>query len=304
MCYGSPVGLAMTWKDALSRIRAVLDTKLLEVGDTTVTLGTAATAVVVIFCTLWISKLARKAVRRVFARRGMEGDRTVGTVAGLLHYVILVTGFGVALETIGIDLAALFAAGAIFAIGLGFAMQNIAQNFVAGLILLVERAIKPGDILEVEGAVVKVIRMGIRATIVQSRDGEDLIVPNSVLAQSTVKNYTLEDSVYRLRTLVGVSYGADMKLVRSTLEDVASSVTWRLPDREPQIVMSEFGDNAVVFDVAVWMDDPWGSRLAVSALNEAIWFAFAEHGITIAFPQLDVHFDPNVEQALGKLGVA
>jgi small-conductance mechanosensitive channel len=294
----------MAFKQALQSVRSVLDTSLLEVSGTTVTVGTALSALLVILATVWLSKLVRRGVRRLFARRGVQDESTVGTIAGLLHYAILASGFGVALQTIGIDLAALFAAGAIFAIGLGFAMQNIAQNFVAGVIVLVERAIKPGDILEVEGAVVRVSRLGIRATIVQTRDGEDLIVPNSVLAQSTVKNYTLEDSTYRLRTLVGVVYDSDMKKVRKVLSDAAHGLTWRDQDHEPQVLMLEFGDSSVVFEVAVWMGDPWRARPALSALNEAIWFAFQNVGITIAFPQLDVHFDPPVDAVLTRMGAA
>jgi small-conductance mechanosensitive channel len=170
-----------------------LDVKLFEVGGTSVTLATALSAALVITFSVWLANAMRRTIRRVFERRGLH-EGTAGTVGGILYYVVLVTGFGVALQTIGIDLAALFTAGAIFAIGLGFAMQNIAQNFVSGVILLTERAIKPADVLEVEGDVVKVRQMGIRATIVQTRDGEEIIVPNSVLAQSSVKNYTLEDS--------------------------------------------------------------------------------------------------------------
>jgi small-conductance mechanosensitive channel len=292
----------MSFADVLRGIRAVLDVKLFEVSGTTITVATAFSVALIVVLTLWLSRLARRGVKRVFARRGVD-DSSTGTVAAFLHYIILVSGFGVALQTAGIDLGALFAAGAIFAIGLGFAMQNIAQNFVSGVILLAERAIKPGDVVEIESTVVRVLRMGIRATIVETRDGEDLIVPNSVLAQSPVKNYTYEQSHYRLRTVVGVTYGSDMKEVRQVLERVARDVEWRLPEPAPQVLLLEFGDSSVNWEVAVWMDDPWRSRLVLSRLNEAIWWAFREAEITIAFPQLDVHLDPHVDSGLRKLAV-
>jgi len=292
----------MTFAEILERVRDVLNTELFNVGDTPVTIGTLMTMLLVIIATIWISKLLQRGVRKALARRGVKNEGTVGAISGLVNYAVFIGGIGVALQAAGIDLGTLFAAGALFAVGLGFAMQNIAQNFVSGVILLTERAIRPGDILEVEGTVVRVLRMGIRATIVKTRDGEDLIVPNSAIVQSSVKNYTLEDSVFRARATVGVVYGSDMAKVREVLERVALDLKWRLPDPAPQVLMLEFGDSSVNFEVAVWSDDPWKARLAVSDMNEAIWSAFKEHGITIAYPQLDVHFDPPVEKGLALIG--
>lgn len=278
-----------------------LDTRLVDVGGTTITIATALSAAIIILFSVWLAKVARRTVRRLFDRRGVD-EGTSGTVGGILYYLILMAGLGVSLQTMGIDLAALFAAGAIFAIGLGFAMQNIAQNFVSGVILLTERAIKPGDVLEVEGHMVKVGQMGIRATIVQSRDGEEIIVPNSILAQSSVKNYTLHTGRYRLSVSVGVTYASDLRLVRRLLEQAAHGMKWRDPASDPEVFLTEFGDNAVIFDVFVWMSDPWRARAARSELSETIWWAFQEQGVVIAFPQVDVHFDDDVATGLSALG--
>lgn len=278
-----------------------LDTKLVEVGGTTITVATALSSLAIILFSTWLASSIRRGVRRLSERRGLD-EGTAGTIGGVLYYLILMAGFGVALQTMGIDLAALFAAGAIFAIGLGFAMQNIAQNFVSGVILLTERAIKPGDVLEVEGAVVKVQQMGIRATIVRTRDGEEIIVPNSILAQSSVKNYTLQDSMYRLQANVGVLYSSDLRRVRARLEEAAATFRFRSKDREPEVFLAEFGDNAVLYQVLVWMSDPWRERPARSELLEAIWWALKDEGVVIAFPQLDVHFDEDVASGLRSLG--
>lgn len=291
----------MTQSDFLAWLGRTLDLQLFQLGDTQVTFATVLSVLLVILATLWISRLAQAGLRRVLLGRGVMPESSITSLIALLHYAILVVGFAVALETIGFDLATLFAAGAIFAVGLGFAMQNIVQNFVAGVILLIERSIRPGDILELEGQVVKVLQMGIRATIVRTRDGEDLIVPNSILIQTTIKNFTLSDSVYRMQTRVGVHYSSDMESVRETLESVVTGIEWRHSDREPQVFLSEFGSSAVVFDVAIWMDDPWRARLARSQLNEALWAALKEKGITIAFPQVDVHFDRPVTEGLAFL---
>lgn len=291
----------MIESDILAWINNTLGEDLFQLGDTTVTIATLVSFVLIVVATFWISRLVRGAMRRLLLGRGVMPESSVASIITLIHYLILVVGLAIALQTMGFDLAALFAAGAIFAVGLGFAMQNIAQNFVAGVILLVERSIRPGDVLELEGRVVQVQNMGIRSTIVRTRDGEDLIVPNSTLVQTTVKNFTLQDSVYRMQTRVGVAYSSDLKKVRETLESVAAGIQGEYADLRPQVFLSEFGNSAVIYDVAVWMDDPWRGRIARSDLNEAIWSAFQEQKITIAFPQMDVHFDQDVRKGFALL---
>ena len=167
---------------ALGRI---LELQLFRIGTTEVTVSTLLAVAGLLVVTLWLSARTRRLVERGLTRRGGR-PAVVGTVSALVYYALLLTGFGVALGTAGIQLTALFAAGAVFAVGVGFALQSIAQNFVAGIILLVERTIRPGDILEVEGKMVKVISVGIRASIVETRDGEAVIIPNSVLIQTSV----------------------------------------------------------------------------------------------------------------------
>lgn len=286
----------------LSSIWQLLNTELFRISNTPITLSTLVSVLLVLIATLWISRVLRRGVEKLLSWKGQRPG-AIGTISGLIHYTVLVTGFGIALSTAGINLTALFAAGAFLAVGLGFAMQSIAQNFVAGIILLTERAIKPGDILEVEGTLVRVLEMGIRSSVAQTRDGEDLIIPNATLIQTAVKNFTLRDSTCRIRVEVGVVYGSDMVLVRTLLTEVAaeSSQRWAVTDRPPQVIMTEFGDNSVGWEVAIWMSDPWQSRPAMSDIHEAIWFAFKKHDIVIAFPQLDVHFDPPVMTMLQAL---
>lgn len=239
----------------------------------------------------------QRALKRALAHRFEKQRGTLAAILRLVHYSIVIIGFGIGLQTIGINISALFAAGAVFAIAIGFAMQNIVQNFVSGIILLIERTIKPGDILEVEGTVVKVMDMGIRTTVVRTWREEDLIMPNSIFAQTTVKNYTLNDNEFRLGVEVGVAYDSDMKKVMEVLEATARDASWRLPEPEPRVLLQDFGDSAVVFGVYVNIDDPWKQRVYMSELRKAVWFAFLEADITIAFNQVDIHFDPPVTEA-------
>jgi small-conductance mechanosensitive channel len=277
----------------------VLNTGLLEVAGTDITLATLLVFAAIIMVTFKTSSVLQRVLAMWFRKRGVDAEGTLGVMQRLLHYTVIAVGLGVGLQTIGIKLGALFAAGAVFAVGIGFAMQNIAQNFVSGFILLLERSIKPGDVLTVDGRVVKVVRMNIRSTIVRTRDGEDLIVPNANLVQSTVTNQTLEDKRVRLRARVGVHYDSDMALVRRSLERVAEGLDWRSMAQDPQVLMLGFGASSVDWELSLWTERPWDSRRDLSRLHEAIWDGLKQDGVAIAYPQLDLHLDAPVVKALG-----
>ena len=131
---------------------------------------------------------------------------------------------------------------------------------------------------------------------------KDLIIPNSILVQSTVKNFTLRDPQYRIRVPVGVVYGSDMEVVDRVLRETARALPWRLADREPRVIMTAFGSSSVDFEVSVWIDDPWTVRQAKSDLHTSVWWALREANVTIAFPQVDVHLDPPVMETLAAMG--
>jgi small-conductance mechanosensitive channel len=263
-----------------------------------VTVGDVVVIVAVVIAAWIVSLIVQSALSRAFQRRAAtdHGGQTV--IKRLVHYLIMIAGVFVALNVVGLSLTSLFAAGAVFAVVIGFALQNLSENFVSGVILMVERSITPEDVLEVEGRVVRVVKMGIRATVARTRDDEDVIIPNSLLVTSTVKNYTLRDSLYRLRTVVGVTYSSDMAQVRKVLEATAQQFPGRQASKDPRILMTEFGASSVNFEVSIWIEDPWHSRQLLSKLNEAIWSAFKQAKISIAFPQLDLHVDPELLSAL------
>lgn len=274
--------------------------KLFTISGTEVTPLSIVIFIFIILIAFVVSKIFERGLKKALTKRFHKREGTLAALLRLLHYIILIIGYGIALQTVGVDLSALFAAGAVFAIAIGFAMQNIIQNFVSGVILLLERSIKPGDILEVEGKLVKVIAMGIRTTVVRSRLQEDLIMPNSVIAQSTVKNYTLRDNQFRLEVLVGVSYDSDMELVMKVLRETAMNVSWKV-DENINIQMRDFGTSSVDFGVYVTIDEPWERSNYASKLRQDIWFAFKRNGIVIAYPQIDVHLDKSINEAFTKI---
>ena len=270
-------------------VDGLVNRPLFTIGATPVTPATLATALGIVLATLLLARLAQRGTARAFHARGAADAGTVQVVARLAGYAVTLVGLGIAVQTVGVNLGALFTAGAVFAVALGFAVQNVGQNFVSGLILLTERAIKPGDVLEVEGRTVRVTRLGMRATVARTRDEEDLIIPNATLVQNTITNYTLRDTLYRLRATVGVTYEADMREVARVLERAAAAFPSRVAERAPRVLLLEFGDSAVLFEVLLWVQDPWQARALRSELNHAIWRALREAGIGIPFPQRVVH---------------
>jgi potassium efflux system protein len=281
----------MSFHSIWLRIYQALQIKLFDLNKQTVTLFTVLLFLVMSLGAIWLSRLAKTATQRALAMRPKVDRGTARVIARLVQYAVLAIGFAMAIENLGFDLAALFAAGAFLAVGVGIAMQGVTQNFVAGVSLLLERTIKPDDILMVDGRVVRITQLGVRAAVARTRDEEDLIIPNSLLAQQVVTNYTLRDSLYRLRTTVGVAYESDIDLVFQVLHEVGTRSPDRDTTRDPRVLLTEFGDSSINFDLSIWIADSWAAPVAKSRLNHDIWRAFRDHGIVIAFPQLDVHLN-------------
>lgn len=275
----------------LDGLRKLGGLELLHLGSLKVTLSSALLFSAALAFAWWGSQLAERGFKRAFSARGVKDDGGITVTARLVHHAVMALGIGVALELLGFDLSALFAAGAIFAVGLGFAMQNIVENFVSGIILLMERSIKPTDVLHLNGEDVMVKQLGVRSTVVLTRDDEDVIVPNATIVQAMVKNYNYADSIVRVRAPIGVSYRSDMALVERVLLEVGERSAHRHPARAPVVMLRAFGASSVDWELSVWIDKPWTRPTALSDLNKEIWFALKEHQIEIPFPQLDLHVD-------------
>jgi len=275
-------------------IQRWLDVRLFTLGDANVVVSDVLVAGLIFFVGFAVARMSRRLVAGLFRARRIFDEGLIGTVQRLVNYGVIVTFSLWALSIIGLDLSPLFAAGAIAAVAIGFALQTILQNFVAGVILLMERSITPLDVLNIDGHIVRVVDMRIRSTIARTLDEEEIIIPNSQLVSSSVKNYTLRDSLLRIRTKVGVAYQSDVDQVLEVLQTAAASVEDRHSEKDPVALFLEFGDSALIFDVSIWIKDPWVSRASRSSLNHAIWRHLKDADITVSFPQLDVHLDPSV----------
>lgn len=275
--------------DLLNVGRDILDYPLHTSGVGRVTVATLVALVVMLVLSWWFARAMERALDRAMRRRGVRDEGSIRSIGRLIYYFVLALGFGVSLSTAGLSLSSVFAAGAVFAVGIGLAFQSLAENFVSGIFLLFDQSITSGDVLEVDGKVVRVLEMRMRTTVARTRDEEDLIIPNSVLLQNTVKNYSLKDSTYRLIVTVGVSYDSDMAVVKQVLEKAGAETPERIPDRAARAELLEFADSAVVWRLLIWIADPWRAVAIQCAVNERIWWAFREAGVGIPYPQVDVH---------------
>lgn len=270
--------------DALPLREALFDLHLFDIGGTSVTLSTLVVFLLVVCTAYGVSRLLRRGLRRVFERRGVADPGTAAAIGRLIHYAIMGLGIGIGLNTAGVNLSALFAAGALFAVALGFAMQDLGANLAAGITLLVERTITPGDILEIDGQVVRVQRIGVRATIGTNLDDKDIIIPNSELVKNRVINYTLRDELLRVRVAVTIDPAADMRRVREVLEATAQGVEWRSRKAEPVVLFTDFAPMGPMWEASVYIEDPWRLRSYGSQLREAMWWALEDAGIALAGP--------------------
>ena len=233
------------------------------------------------------------ASRLVARLRGVPGagptPKWRTTLAPFVGFALRFASIALAFQISGVDVGSILAAGAVVAVGIGIAMQKVAENFVSGIILMAERSIREDDIIEFEGRVARVRQIGIRATIAQTLDDEEIIVPNSILTQLAVKNLTLTEPILRLRVKVGVAYGTDLDVADAALRKAADEVEWRATEHDPIVLLLEFGPSSVDFEVSVWTRDAWALRRDQSRLRKAVWRALRDASISIPFPQLDVH---------------
>lgn len=272
-------------------MRELLERKLFDIGGKPVTVATIAVVITILVVAALFSRILRAVTHRYLVKQGVAEGRQLRSIERLSSYIIMLVAVLVALQTAGIDLSAVLAASAVFAVGIGLGIQGIALNFVCGIVLLIERSIKIEDIIELDGKVCRVMDLGIRATRVRTLFEEDIIVPNSVLVQQPIKNLTLHDSLIRIAVTIGVAYGSDIQKVRRVLQDVADKMDNTDQSYDPIVNLMELGPSSMEYEVSVWMHDPWNHRRFRSKLRELLYEACQREKIKIAFPQLDVHMN-------------
>jgi small-conductance mechanosensitive channel len=242
--------------------------------------------VLALMISLWISGLIEQWVLRM-----PNVDRNVRVVtAKFFRAVILIVGVLFSLPLLGIDLTVLSVFGGALGVGIGLGLQKLASNYIAGFTILLDRSIRLGDMITVDGRFGSVTKVTSRYVVVRSLDGIEAIVPNETLVTTTVLNHSYSNREIRLALPVQISYDSDLDLALRLIEEIALREARVLRSPTPPVVLVlRFGDSGIDLELGVWINDPEnGQNNLRSSLNVAIWKSFAQHGIQIPYPRRDI----------------
>ena len=286
------VTATLEWFSALDDLKAGLTAVFgyrVSRGLVSISLGDVVGLIVTVWVAFLLSRFIRFVLEEDVYPRLPMGRGMPYAISNLLHYVILLLGFLVAVGAMGVNLDRLTILTGAFGVGVGFGLQTIVNNFVSGIILLLERPIQVGDAIQMGDLDGEVRRIGIRSTTVHTWRGAEVLVPNATLISGNLTNWTLSDRTRRIELPVGVAYGTDPERVLGLLTETASSISGVLASPAPMALFLGFGDSALNFELRAWTDhfEEWGSirsKMAVAVNNR-----LKAEGIEVPFPQRDVN---------------
>ncbi len=262
---------------------------LFTINQTPITLSSLA-FFVFIMCGFWmVNSLLRRFLRNQVLKRTTMPLATQYTLTRIIQYVLLFIGTIIAFQIIGVDLSGLAVIFGFLSVGIGFGLQNLTSNFIAGLMLLFEQHIQVGDRITVGDTEGDVTEINIRSTTIRSLNNIAIVVPNSEFISSTVINWSHGDPKTRIEIEVGVSYNSDLNAVMNSLLEAAIEHPLTLSHPEPKAWLMSFGDSAWNMRLLTWVGDPQGRRQVHSDINCSIVKKFRQNEVEIPFPQRDLH---------------
>jgi small-conductance mechanosensitive channel len=274
----------------LPTVLEALDGVALQVGETRVSLlGTGKLILTLAFMWILALWLARLIETRISKAPYINASMQVALVK-LSKFVLLVLAFLLALNAVGIDLTALAVFGGALGVGLGFGLQRIASNFISGFIVLFDRSIRPGDVITIDNTFGWVQELHARYVVVRDREGVDRLIPNETLITTEVINWSYSDPNVRVKVPVSISYEDDPERAMALLLEAAKASPRVLAEPAPAARLMSFGDSGIQLELRVWIKDPQEGLANVrSDINLALWRLFREAGITIPYPQRNLH---------------
>ena len=280
----------MELSDYIEQLREFLNLRLFTLQDDPVTIMSLIIFLFFISLFLFLGIFTRKMLRgRILDRFDIDPGLQY-TLARVSQYIIVVIGFLISFQFVGIDLSSLAVIFGLLSVGIGFGLQNITANFISGLIIMFERPISVGDRVDVAGVEGDVTEINIRSTKIHTLNNISIIVPNTQFVENNVVNYSHGNPTFRLDMSVGVSYSSDLDTVLKALNEVADEHPKVMRNPKHQVHLTEFGDSAWNMHLRVWMPNVKERYELRNELNQAIVRKFKEYEIEIPFPQRDLHF--------------
>jgi small-conductance mechanosensitive channel len=288
---GENIGRLINWLDAIG----------FDVADTRFSLWSVLVVVLVIVGVYMLARLGEKAGRMVLRRmRTLDPSRIV-LADKLVSVVVWTLAILIGIDLLGLDLTALAVFSGAFGLAVGFGLQRTFGNLIAGIILLMDKSIKPGDVIAIadqsgQQTFGQIRAIGIRAVSITTRDEREYLIPNENLMINQVENWSYSSRKVRFQIPVGVSYKCDMALAEKLMIEAAKSAPRVLTDPPPTVWMKDFGASSVDFVIHCWITDPEdGIGNIRSSVLKRLWDLFAENGIEIPFPQRDLNLRDNPE---------
>ncbi len=274
---------------ALPELWQMLDDIQLHIGKGHVSvlniLQALASVAITVLTALWIG---REIERRLMLSEVMDISLRV-MVVKVVRALLIVLAVLIALPLVGIDLTVLSVFGGALGVGLGFGLQKIASNYVSGFIILMDRSVKIGDVVQIDNRQGMITQLTSRYIVLKSGDGTEALIPNETLITSTVVNQSYNDRLIRIALPIQVAYGSDLIQVQALLEEAARAEPRVVESPAPMAFVKGFGDNGIEFELGVWIKDPENGQLPVrSTVNLKIWQTFQQHKIEIPYPQREL----------------
>lgn len=273
----------------MERIKQFIEFEIFRIGEYSFTTSKVITVLLTILVTVFLVWVVKKLLFRRYSENRFEKGN-LHALFQIIKYVIWIISILLILETLGIKLNVLLAGSAALLVGIGLGLQNTFNNFISGIILLFEGSIRVGDILEVDGDVVKIQRIGLRTSTAINRDDIAIILPNSLLTANKLINWSHQEKKTRFRIKVGVAYGSDVDLVLKILRESALDHP-DISDKASIIArFIDFGESSLDFELLFFSDNIFRIENVKSEIRKIINRKFIENKVTIPFPQVDLHF--------------
>jgi small-conductance mechanosensitive channel len=276
--------------NGIRSLGSILEDVSLRIGGRTFTLLDVTTLAISLLVLAAVIRLARRIISHSIARTDKLDSTQKVLAQKLAGIALLAAAFLIGIDLLGIDLTALAVFSGAVGLAIGFGLQKTFGNLIAGIILLLDRSIKPGDVISVGESFGAISKIGVRAVSIVTRDGKEHLIPNENLMTEEVVNWSYSDTKVRIHIPVGVSYDCDLALAQRLMIEAGKQPARVLPTPAPAVWLKGFGDNSVDHDILVWVADPEaGVGNVQSEVLNALWHLFKEHGVEIPFPQRDLH---------------
>jgi small-conductance mechanosensitive channel len=278
----------------MEAIRNFLEIDLINIGQYHIKVFSILTAFIIIIITKFITWLIKKALFRKQKPNKVDGNTYA--LYQIIKYVVWVISIGLMLETMGVKVTVLIAGSAALLVGVGLGLQQTFNDIISGIILLSERSIRVGDILEIDNDIVKILNIGLRTSKGLNRDEISIIIPNSLITTNKVINWSHQSKQTRFRINVGVAYGSDVDLVLKVLEESALDHPDISDKNTIEGRMVDFGNSSLDFQLLFFSKNIYRIEKVKSDIRKIINRKFIENNITIPFPQMDLHVKSGLEK--------